>query len=53
MQGMLVLLALGAHADGSTVGEHLRHESMAPHRTYEMWRLQVLLAPSPALMAAQ
>jgi len=53
MQGMLVLLALAAHVDSRPVGEHLRHDGIAPPRTYGIWRQQVLLALSPALKAAQ
>jgi len=33
MYGLLVLLALSARDDGSAVGEHIRHDGMAPHRT--------------------
>jgi len=32
-----------AHADGSTIGEHIRHDGMAPHRSKEMFFLLMLL----------
>jgi len=33
MYGLLVLLALSARAEGSTVGDHIRHDGMALHRS--------------------
>jgi len=32
-----------AHDEGSTVGEHIRHDGMAPHRSEEMLCLLALL----------
>ena len=45
MKGLLVLPVLLAHADGSPVGNHIRHDGMALRRTQEMEGLLVRLAP--------